>query len=73
MEALQSLSRSKRFWTAVVGLFFMVGVELVPGLEENASQLQETALYIIGLLIGGYSLQDAAQSYRSGNSKYDAQ
>ena len=50
MEALRSLARSKRFWTAVVGLVFMVGVEVIPGLEENAPQLQETALYIIGLL-----------------------
>lgn len=71
MEGLQNLRRSKRFWTAVVGLFVMVAVEVVPGFADNAAQVQETVLVIIGLLVGGYTVQDAAAAIATGRTKYD--
>lgn len=72
MQALSNLRQSKRFWTAVVGLFSMVGLEFFPSLDAaTAAQLQEYTLIVIGLLIGGYSAQDVAQAFRTGETKYD--
>lgn len=71
MQGLTNLKKSKRFWTAIIGLFLMVAVEFAPGLADNAAQIQDTVLIIVGLLIGGYSLQDAAASYQTGTTKYE--
>lgn len=63
--------RSKRFWVMALGLLFSILVAYVPQLEAHADILIDSALVIVGLLIGGYSLQDAAAAYSSGKTKYD--
>lgn len=73
MNVISNLSHSKRFWTGIIGVFMMLAVEAVPGLENNAAQLQEAILYIVGMLIGGFSLQDTAQAFTTGKTKYDTQ
>lgn len=71
MNNIPDALRSKRFATMVVGLLFYVAVAFVPDLEAHADQLIESTMVIIGLVIGGFSLQDAAAAYTSGKTKYD--
>lgn len=56
---MHPIFKSKRFWSAVVGLVFMVLTQLVPDLKANQETLITGAMILIGLLIGGYSLEDA--------------
>lgn len=51
--------KSRRFWSALLGVVFMVLVNIIPELKANAEQLTNAALIVIGLLVGGYSLEDA--------------
>lgn len=53
------LFRSRRFWSAIVGLVLMVVVNFVPELAQNVDTLTTAIMIVIGLLIGGYSLEDA--------------
>lgn len=63
--------RSKRFWTGLIGLVFMVAVDFFPELSENSALLIDSTLVIVGLLIGGYTAVDVAQTIRTGTTKYD--
>ena len=65
------LFKSKRFWSAVVGLVLMIAINFIPDLEVNADMLQDTILVIIGLLIGGYTVVDTMQAFKGVPSKYD--
>lgn len=56
---LPDLFRSRRWWSAVVGLLFMAAVHFIPALAADQDTLTKSALIIIGLLVGGYSLEDA--------------
>lgn len=69
MEKLPSIFKSKRFWSAIIGLVFMIAVEFVPEVGTNADELQGSIMIVIGILIGGYSVQDAAAAFR-GENKY---
>lgn len=62
--AIPEIFKSKRFWSALVGLVMMVAVNLVPDLADNADTLTAAILVVVGLLIGGYSVEDAAQAWR---------
>ena len=66
---LPSLFKSKRFYVAVLDLAFMVLVAFVPRLPEQADILIPAALALIGLVIGGYTVQDAVSAYK-GENKY---
>lgn len=52
--------RSRRFWSALVGLVFMVLVAFVPDLQSESETLITAAMVVIGLLIGGYTAEDVA-------------
>jgi uncharacterized membrane protein len=65
------LFKSKRFWSAVLGLVLMIAINFVPDLEANADMLQDTVLVIIGILIGGYTVVDAVKAAKGVPSKYD--
>lgn len=51
--------KSKRFWSAVIGLIAMIITGLVPELKEHIDIMIPAIVGIIGLLIGGYSIEDA--------------
>ena len=51
----EPIYKSRRFWTAVVGVAMMVAVNLVPALAQSADVLTTAILVVIGLLIGGYT------------------
>jgi sugar phosphate permease len=52
------LFKSRRFWSAVVGIVMMVAVNFLPQLAQNADTLTTAILIVVGLLIGGYSAED---------------
>ena len=60
----------KRFWTAVIGLVFMVLVGLEPRLADSADLLQSASLAIISLLITSFTGQDWIVAKAQGASKY---
>jgi len=61
--------KSKRFWTALLGIISMVLVAFVPELEPHMETLVPGILGVIGLLIGGYTAQDIVVAY-NGETKY---
>jgi hypothetical protein len=59
MSFLQNkLFKSRRFWTAVIGLAFMVATAFVPELEAEADLYTSAAVKIVGMLIGGFTVVD---------------
>lgn len=61
---------SKRFWTAAIGLAFMVLVALEPRLADSADLLQAGSLAIVSLLIVSFTGQDWKVAEAQGASKY---
>lgn len=53
--------------TAIVS----IAVALIPELEQIQAELITSLTVIAGILIGGYSVQDAVVSAKSGTSKYN--
>lgn len=62
---IPAIFRSKRFWSAVLGLVMMVLIHFEPRLADNAEQLTASVLIIIGLLVGGYAVEDAIEASAS--------
>lgn len=62
MENVPEIFKSKRFWSALVGLVMMVATSLIPELEQHADTLIPAILLVISLLIGGYAAEDYAQA-----------
>lgn len=63
--------KSKRLWIAIVTAIVGVIIALVPELQDVQTELITALTVIAGVLIGGYSAQDAVVSAKSGTSKYD--
>lgn len=59
MENVPAILRSRRFWTSVVGLLFLVLVQAVPVLAPHVETLSNAILLVIALLVGGFTLEDA--------------
>lgn len=56
------LFRSRRFWSAIVGLLLMTIVNFVPELAQNVETLTTAIMIVVGLLIGGYTAEDVAKA-----------
>ena len=61
---LPDILRSKRFWSALLGLLAMVIISVAPSLQEHIEILIPGVVGIIGILIGGYAVEDAVQANR---------
>lgn len=61
-----AIFKSRRFWSAVVGLVAMVVSGLVPELKQHIDVIVPGVVGIVGILIGGYSLEDFASARASG-------
>lgn len=69
-----ALFHSKRFWTMVLTSLVSFIVSIVPQLSEVRNELLTVFLVIGGVLVGGYSLEDAATAYGVARSQtVDAQ
>jgi len=60
------LFRSKRFWTAAIGLVVLVVSALVPTLADQLNIIAPTIVAIVGILIGGYSAEEVALALAGG-------
>lgn len=56
--------KSKRFWTAIVGVIMMALVAAIPSLESYTETLEPAIVILFGVLIGGYSIEETAQAWR---------
>lgn len=54
--------RSRRFWSAVIGMIVLLLSSVAPELEEHLNVIAPTVLIIVGLLIGGYSAVDVVEA-----------
>ena len=64
------LLKSKRFWSAVVGLVIIIFASINPDLEQHLNSIQDGVIALIGVLIGGFTLVDAIQAFKGVPSKY---
>lgn len=67
---LPDVFRSKRFVTSITGLFAMVLVGLIPGLEGSEQLLQQAAFALTVGLVGSFTGQDWIVAVKQGASKY---
>lgn len=63
MNPFEDLFKSKRFWTMVLTSLVSFVVSIVPALENVRGELLTVFLVIGGILVGGYSLEDAAIAF----------
>ena len=59
---IPELLKSKRFYSAAIALGMMVVVNVVPELADNEGQLTNAIVIVVGLLITGYSVEDAIEA-----------
>jgi len=60
-SAIRALFKSKRFITTLVGMCVMLASALVPQLADQLDVLAPTIVILVGVAVGGYSVQDAAR------------
>lgn len=58
--------KSKRFWSAVMAVITMLVYNYLPQLEVDQEVMTQGLLAIIGLLVGGYVVEDVVVAARSG-------
>lgn len=62
-NVILGLLRSRKFVTALLGVIITVLVRLFPVFGEAEQQILDTMLQLFSLAIGGWALEDAAQSF----------
>ena len=65
-HGIAKLIQSKRFWTMLLGLITTIVAALQPDLSENLDKLSPMIISIIGITVGGYSVQDAVREHANG-------
>lgn len=68
---MSEILKSKRFWSAVVGGILAVLVIIIPDLEPLQETLLNAIVILIGLLIGGYTIEGTVLAWR-GQTKYNS-
>jgi len=63
----EPLYKSRRFWLSVAGGSGMIISAFIPELEEHINIIVPGIVGIIGVLVGGLSIEDAARA-RNGNN-----
>jgi hypothetical protein len=66
--------KSRRFWSAVMAVVVMLVYNYLPDLEVDPDMLTQGLLAVVGVLLGGYALEDVVIAAKSGSraSKYDS-
>ena len=64
-HGLKKSTKAKRFWVSAVGLVIIIITSFSPTTGEELAQARESILGVIALLVGGYSIQDAAREIRN--------
>ena len=63
--SMPEIFKSRRFWSAVIGLFAMIVTGLVPELKEHIDIIVPGIVGLVGILIGGYAIEDAVTARQS--------
>lgn len=61
---IPALLKSRRFWTALIGIVVLVITQLNAEAGGTLGRLQEEIVSIVGLLLGGYIVEDLALAVR---------
>ena len=61
---MHPILQSKRFWSALVGLVVIVVSALNPDLRAHLDTIAPSVVTIIGILVGGYTLEQTAQRWK---------
>lgn len=69
MNGGNRLLHDRRFWSGLVGLVVIVISALHPDLEDNLGHIAPAVVGIIGTMIGGFSLEQAAEKHKPGKSE----
>ncbi len=56
--------KSRRFWSAIVGIVVLVLSSIIPELEQHLNIIAPSVVTIILILVGGYAGEDIAQAWR---------
>lgn len=62
-----SLLHDRRFWSGLVGLLVVIISSFHPELEDNLDHIVPAVVGIIGTMIGGFSLERAAEKHKPGH------
>ena len=67
------LFKSRKFWLSIIGLLADVVVAFIPEFEPVRIEMITSITAIVGLVIGGYALEDVAIAFKTGarNPKYN--
>lgn len=57
--------KSRRFWSAVIGLVAMVISSLVPEVRQHIDIIVPGIVGIVGILIGGYAIEDVVSASKN--------
>lgn len=61
---MNRLLHDERFWSGLVGLIVIVISSLHPDLQDNLDHIAPAVVGIIGTMIGGFSLENAAAKHK---------
>lgn len=68
--SVPELFKSKRFWSAVIGLVVLIASSLEPRLADHLNVIAPSIVAIVGMLVGGFTIEETTQVYSDG--KVDA-
>ena len=65
----EKLMKSRRFTTMAIEVVLMVIIavlpaDIAPGIAENKTEIISALVVLAGVLIGGYSVEDAVATYK---------
>jgi hypothetical protein len=72
MSLLPLLLKSRRFQTALIGLVMIIAVHFFPELEGRQTEISEAILVIVGLIVGGYTVDHASYNLGLGKAEVAA-
>ncbi len=66
--------KSRRFWSSIMAIVVMLVYNYMPDLDVDPEVLTQGVLAIVGLLVGGFVVEDIVVAARSGTraDKYNA-
>lgn len=62
---MHPILNSKRFWSALVGLLVIVLSAYLPELRAHLDVIAPAVVGIIGVLVGGYTVEQTAQAWQT--------
>jgi len=71
VSGVSRLLKSSKFWAAVLALLVIIAVQGFNVPEETAEKISKGAMVLVGLFIGGTTLEDVACNFAVGKPDGD--